>query len=57
MGNIWKGCSDEKMIAAELALLLSAGIDREDIVQEDIKLDDVPRSNNYIHQITIKPKE
>ena len=49
MGNIWKGCSDEKMLAAEMTLLQTAGIDREDIIQKDINLDGRKGSSNYIH--------
>ena len=39
MGNTWKGCSDAKMKSSEMTLLQTAGIDREDIVQEDVNLD------------------
>ena len=57
MGNTWKGCSDEKLLAAEATLLQAAGIEREDIIQEDVNLDGRSGSPNYIHQITVKPKE
>ena len=57
MGNTWKGCSDEKMLAAEMKLLQTAGIECEDIIQEDVNLDGRRGSSNYIHQVTVKPKE
>lgn len=45
------------MIASESTLLMTAGIERDDIVQEDINLDGKRGSPNYIHQVTVKPKE
>ena len=54
---MWKGSSEEKMWSTELELLMVAGIERENIIQEDVNLDGKKGSPNYIHQVTIKPKE
>ena len=58
MGNAWKGCSDEKLLESEIDLLIHNNkITREDILIENINLDGRADSQNYIHQITIKPKK
>jgi hypothetical protein len=56
MGNLWKGISDEKLINAERELLRHGNhLTDSDFTIQDISLDGDPLSENYIHQITIKP--
>lgn len=56
MGNMWKGCSDEKLLQSEIDLLIHNNkLAIDDILIENINLDGSTNSQNYIHQVTIRP--
>jgi hypothetical protein len=56
MGNLWKGISDQKLADAEKALLTHKNLLTEaDILIENVNLDGRYNSQNFIHQVTIKP--